>query len=901
MGVKRIILVAAAIVLLLTGIIIVGTRLSGYAKRAQGALNALPPDATLVVRIPTAGGVAAQWIQSDAASGLLQSVPFFPVIDSFISSRQRPEQNPRRVKTDCYISIYTPQGMPAQWICALEVDGTVKSADALREYVFGPNTETYRERMYEGVLIRTTRVKVNEELREWFYCVTEGIGIVATSSESIESSIRTLISGQTLMRKKQFSDLFAKRSSNEGITFFLQPNRFFESFGQTLKEPWRTAARALRGWTSWVALDAKLQGQMVVASGATALGDSEKGGVRLMQQADRMRLIASKALPAECDFFLRWADGRAGENLSTLPAAEQNEVPKYTAADRLRDCKLLQGAGNGEIVLAHLPFPELREAERWVVSVSSQEPSLAAQLFSDSLCKGNNPESRTLAPSATVKIYSTHRPDFFRSLLSPLFNDSVAAYFIQADGALLFSSSKKTLERVFLAKSRQQTLDQSETFGLIREKLNEKSNFTLYVSPSLGSNPAKIFAQKPTDTKLWGWIGQLRGGVFQLTADKNIAYYRLVALQGNPTQREEARQRPEWETRLDAPLLGRPLVIDTHLPKNGKLILVQDTANVLYRLSEKGTIEWRRPLEEAILGEPKQVDVYANGKIQYAFATRSKIWVIDRNGNDVEGFPVRLQQAATAPLGVFDYENSKNYRFMVCLADRTALMYDKRGKRVADFAPTMFDHPIVQQPKHTLYEGKDYIIVSDPNRIYLLNRRGEERLRTAKPVAPLAGSSVEIWKARGELAAVDAAGALCKVSLQTGDVQRVELQGKGDARGALLIESALQGEVCAIIARGKVLAFYSCDGKLLASHQFENELDSRMHLFSFAQHDWRVGVREANGDSLWLLDMQGNVVDGFPLGGNTGFSIGRLNRGVSRFSLIVGQAPSLVVNYSLPQ
>lgn len=897
---RRIILVAAAVVLLLIGIVVVGTRIGGKSQRAHGALDALPSEATLVVHLPGNEGAAAQWLKSEAARGLFGSVPYLPIIDTFASRLQRVSPRARRAATDYYIAIYTPEGISPQWVCTFEVGNTIKSADALREYVFGPSAKAYRERMYEGVLIRSTNVEVIGGVHECFYCVADGVAIVATSSESIESSVRTQISGHTLARSKQFSDLFSKHSSNAGITFFVHLDRFFTSFGQTLKEPWRWAARALRGWTTWVALEAKPQGQILVASGATALSDSEKGDVKLVQKADRMRLIAPKVLPAECDFFLRWADARARENLCTLPAAERKEVDNYTAADRLRDHKLLQGVGNGEIVLAHLPFSELREAERWVVSVSCQEPSLAVQLLSDSLCKRKTHESRPIAPSTTVKIYSTNRPDFFHSSISQIFGDSVAAHFMQADGAILFSSSQRTLERLVLAESRQQTLDRSEAFGLIKEKLSEKSNFTLYVAPSSYGELVKIFAEKSKDASVWGWCNQLRGAAFQLTADKNIAYYRLVALHGNPAERTDGSRRPKWETRLDAPLLGRPLLVDTHQPRKGKILLVQDTANVLYRLSEKGTIEWRLSLGEAMLGEPQLVDVYNNGKIQYAFATQSKIWLIDRNGKDVEGFPIRLTCHATAPLAVFDYENNKNYRFMVCLADRTAQMYDKKGNRVTDFAPAKFDHSITQQPRHILYNGKDFIVVNDANRLYLLNRKGEERLRTAQPVAPLAGTPVELWRARGELATLDASGALCRVSLQDGHIQRVELQGKGDAQGALLLGSVLQGEVCAIVARRREVAFYSCDGMLLAKHQFENDIDSEMHLFSFAQHDWRIGVREANGDNIWLLDMQGNVADGFPLGGNTGFSIGRLDRGSAGFSLIVGRAPSLVVNYSLP-
>lgn len=901
MGVKRIVIVSVAVLLLLGGIVLVGTHLRGSALPTGGALRAIPVDAAVVVRIRGGAAVAETWLTSSPADGFLRGMPFLPAIDSFARRQRREAQREGHAAKECYFSIHTPMGLPLQWLFTVEVGDAIGKADELREYFLGRAATILSERMYEGVEVRAARVPIGGGEVECYYGVTEGVGLIATSGTLVESAIRTLKSGYTLAADGQFEALLSTSSSGGGVSVFIQPSRFFDAFGDGLQGAWRWGARALRGWTNWLMLEARVEGQILTASGVSYLSDSIKDGAQAMKGADPMRPVASVVLPAQCDLFLRWADARAGESLGALPAAERNAIAGYTPRDRQRDMKLLQGVGNGEITLAHLPFPELREQEKWVVLVSCQSPSLAIQNLSSTLCNAKEPMRREIDRAQHVEIYRSVRPNFFNALLSPLFDDSVASYFMAADGAVLFSSSVQTLERVAIANLRGQTLRNVAAFGKIKEKLKGESNFSLYVAPGVwGKEVARIFAARPRDSVAWGWLDRMQGGALQLIAGRDIVFYNLVALQGNPDQGRISGLHAEWETRLDAPVAGRPLLMESHVAR-GKEVLTQDTLGNLYLISGMGRVLWKRPLGEPILGEPVQVDVYRNGKLQYAFATPKAIWVVDRNGNDVAGFPQTMPQPITAPLGVFDYDSNRNYRFMVCLADCTSRVYDANGKRLVDFAPEKFDMPIAERPMHARTSGKDFIVVSDAKRLYLLNRRGAERLITTEPVARLQGASLVLWKKDNELATVDSTAALCVVSLGSGAVHRVQLKGKGAICGALVVENALDGEACVVVAREKSVDFYSCGGKQLASRAFGKALDGRMYLFQFAKHDWRVGVRTLEGGQLWLLDMRGNAMKGFPVPGDTGFTIGHLEGSSAQFNLIVGSAPSLLTNYLLPE
>ena len=84
--------------------------------------------------------------------------------------------------------------------------------------------------------------------------------------------------------------------------------------------------------------------------------------------------------------------------------------------------------------------------------------------------------------------------------------------------------------------------------------------------------------------------------------------------------------------------------------------MIQDQKNQLYLLSNAGIILWKQMLDGPLKSEVFQVDCYKNGKMQYLLSTRHKIYLLDRNGNPVEKYPVELRSPATAGISVFDYD-----------------------------------------------------------------------------------------------------------------------------------------------------------------------------------------------------------------------------------------------------
>jgi hypothetical protein len=205
-----------------------------------------------------------------------------------------------------------------------------------------------------------------------------------------------------------------------------------------------------------------------------------------------------------------------------------------------------------------------------------------------------------------------------------------------------------------------------------------------------------------------------------------------VHLQLGPEEEEALEKeevRPLWTIDLGEPVTGRPQLFTNHLNGENEIV-VQDRTNTLFLVNAKGEVLWKRPLPAQMMSPLFVVDAFRNNKFQMLFNTRDAIYLLDRNGKDVEGFPVRLSAPATAPLSVFDYENNRTYRLVVPCANKVISNYGIDGKP----QPT-WESPrtgaIVRMPlQYANVGGKEYLVaIDEEGGISLLNRRGQTRVR----------------------------------------------------------------------------------------------------------------------------------------------------------------------------
>lgn len=122
---------------------------------------------------------------------------------------------------------------------------------------------------------------------------------------------------------------------------------------------------------------------------------------------------------------------------------------------------------------------------------------------------------------------------------------------------------------------------------------------------------------------------------------------------------------------------------------------------------ENGKDVWGVPFKSKIRGYVQEVDYYNNGKIQYLFAAGSQMFLIDRLGRFVSGFPAETGKKIAAGPAAYDFTGAKGYTAMLLHTDNTVGYYDLHGKQVPSWKGITADETIKSLPELLEGNGKN--------------------------------------------------------------------------------------------------------------------------------------------------------------------------------------------------
>ena len=140
----------------------------------------------------------------------------------------------------------------------------------------------------------------------------------------------------------------------------------------------------------------------------------------------------------------------------------------------------------------------------------------------------------------------------------------------------------------------------------------------------------------------------------------------------------------------------------------GKMNSFYQNSHLSLCLSENGKDLWGVPFKEPICGTAQNVDYFANGKLQVIFGAGSSIYVIDRLGRYVSGFPVNLGKEILIGPDVYDFNGSKKYNIMVLHKDNTVEMYNLKGQKPASWKGIKANETIKSLPEKISVGGSTF-------------------------------------------------------------------------------------------------------------------------------------------------------------------------------------------------
>lgn len=332
--------------------------------------------------------------------------------------------------------------------------------------------------------------------------------------------------------------------------------------------------------------------------------------------------------------------------------------------------------------------------------------------------------------------------NFFKLVLGEQFSFVKSSKYVIIEDFIIFANDDSALKHIVNSYLRGKTLVKNIQFNKFYEQFASESNVFYYINFKNSGNFFNHFLKEASlenyKSKIDS-IENLQAIGLQVNQNKNL-FFTNSYMNYNPS--EESVNISLIEVKLDTTYSITPWIVINHYTKE-KEILVQDNLNQLYLINNVGKILWKKKIGEQIIGNVIQVDRYKNDKLQYTFTTKKTLHQIDRNGNHVSGYPVKIAGNVTQGVAVMDYDKNRNYRILVTQG-KSIINYGIDGKKVSgwDFKSK---GEIQVAPELLQVNRKDYIVFADDQgNVRVLNRRGEDRIKLATSL-PKSKGKYHIW------------------------------------------------------------------------------------------------------------------------------------------------------------
>lgn len=140
-------------------------------------------------------------------------------------------------------------------------------------------------------------------------------------------------------------------------------------------------------------------------------------------------------------------------------------------------------------------------------------------------------------------------------------------------------------------------------------------------------------------------------------------------------------------------------------------LFYQQSNNAICLKEENGKGLWGVPFKKPICGTAHNVDYYANGNKQILFGAGSELYLIDRMGRFVNGFPTDLGKEILLGPDVYDFNGVNAYNVLVLHKDNTVEMYNLHGKQPDSWKGITSKETIKSLPERLVVSGKSFWVV----------------------------------------------------------------------------------------------------------------------------------------------------------------------------------------------
>ncbi len=725
-----------------------------------------------------------------------------------------------------------------------------------------------------------------------FYTVKNGLILTSTSLELIQSSLSQLESGNSLNADPGFVTATASAGKNVEANLYINYKYLPHYMASYIKPGVYSAPEILVDLGSWTEMDINLKANGITFNGFTYSTDSLPQYLNLFLNQKPQPVSFPEILPSNTSSFIFYGISDVLELASDIRTLLDQKGQLTSTEARLDSVNELYDIDLEQNLLAWVGTEfgicvtqpkSTAFAEQSFLVFKARSIPLADKLLKD--LSGILSEKKGVAPDTfsinETEIHRLHLTEVLTELLGDEFEQFESLYYMILEDYVVFGMTKTSMADFLQRVTADRTLDKDLQFSKFTENLS--SNFNIFTYHHLTRSRHILESYLNRDAALalrnnQDVINEFEAVGSQI-ASTGKSFYSNLFLRYDPNW--EADKETNWIAKMGSKAKTSPIFVKNHL-NGADEILVQDESNVLYLFNQVGQSLFETELAEPILNRPKQVDAFKNGKLQYIFNTKNFIYLVDRNGKNVDGFPIELKAPAETDLAVFDYDNNHTYRLLITCTNNRIYNYDIKGEKISGWKHNKASDPTIQPFKHLYHSGKDYLVTGESNgKIHLLDRRGKNRLKVKKRVISSKKNHLQTFmsseKAFTGVYLTDENGIIHRVSL-TGDVQQLNLGRYSPEHHFMVADLNKNGRPEFIFSDLNILRVFNYKKELV----FEKRLDpSASEPFYMELEDGiAIGFCYKDQEQLVLFDSSGDMVKGFPASGSSIFDMKQTEKGL---------------------
>jgi len=725
-----------------------------------------------------------------------------------------------------------------------------------------------------------------------YFTSVNGVFIYSSSVDLLIKAIETF-EGKLNKLTEDLSFVKIKQTSGAKVhaRTYVQYNEISKLIGPFISPEKRNALQWISNFADWTEVDILIKNNELIFSGFS-ISTTDNNYLTSFEGQQPVKMKALNVVPYNANTvawlgitdFKRYFNKINAESVSNDITSklnyDVNELVKVVGDE-------IVFASNANSIMA-------LSANSWVI-VKTRDSKKAASVLKQIAV---NTGSKNVSKHKEYRIRKINNTSFIKDVFGDAFAIIKNNYYTFVGDYAVFANSERSLINLVNYFDTGKTLDLNDNFKVFSDNISSQSNMLLYIKPVDMTGlfneyfAADVVKHLIIDEKV---ISSFQGIAMQISADNQFSFTNYYVKYSAAYHEENLAV---WKVKVDEEIVWGPYLVFDHNTKKQNIIVFDSRSN-MYLINADGSILWKKMLNKVPISDIYEVDYYKNGKIQYLFNTADYIYLIDKKGRNVSGYPKKLYSNATNGIAVFDYLNNRDYRLLLAQSDKRIYNYTIKGNEVKGWSHLRMQNIVVEPVTRLLANKKDYLIITDiDNEIKIVNRKGKRRIKLLGNLNKAKNSDyyVNRTNSKGIIITTDEKGQLVYIS-SSGKLRYTDF-GDFSANHFFLYED-FNGDNSKdfIFIDSDNLVVYDRFKKELFSYQFGSEITIAPKFFTFGKKQHVLGVVADKERTIYLFDNDGNIIISKGLVGETPFTVGDLKNN-NKINL-VSAAGDMLYNYRL--